>query len=382
MTRFASSKASLPVLFSIVVLDLVGFGIVIPILPYFAREYGASATVLGLLLTCYSAMQFFFAPLWGRLSDRIGRRPVMLITIAGTAAALVLLGLGHSLLWLFVARLLGGIFGANISVATAYITDITDESNRTRAMGLLGASFGVGFILGPAIGGALAPYGYSVPMLFAGSLAALNWIYASFVLVEPERRQERDAPASRLALPSERLVRWLCVIYFLFSFGVNQLESVFAFFMIDRFAYDAREVAYILVFMAVIMAGIQGGAIRPLAKRFGERRLLVVGALLLCASIATVPFSPTVSILLVPLAFASIGRGIGHPAMLSLVSSAADPERRGIVLGAFQSSASLARVLSPLAAGALYDATTAGPFLLASALMLTVFVLALRLPQE
>ena len=182
-----SRRGSLASLFAIVIVDLVGFGVVIPILPFYAESFGASATVLGLLLTCYAAMQFFFAPVWGRWSDRVGRRPVMLLTIAGTAVALLVMGLASSLAWLFVARLLGGLFGANISVASAYITDVTSEEERTRFMGFLGASFGLGFILGPAIGGLLAPYGYNVPMFFAAGLAAVNFLVALRYLREPER---------------------------------------------------------------------------------------------------------------------------------------------------------------------------------------------------
>ena len=153
----ARARSTLPILFSVVVVDLIGFGIVIPVLPFYAESFGASASVLGLLLAAYAAMQFLLAPVWGRLSDRIGRRPVLLATIAGTSGGLLVLGLADSLFWLFVGRTIAGAFAANVSVASAYISDVTDEHERTRWMGMLGASFGVGFLLGPAIGGLLAP---------------------------------------------------------------------------------------------------------------------------------------------------------------------------------------------------------------------------------
>ena len=171
-------RAALVVLFSVVVVDLIGFGIVVPILPFYARMYGASATELGLLMASYAAMQAVFAPIWGRLSDRFGRRAVVLTTIAGTSLALFTLGSASSLSWIFAARILAGAFGANISVASAYVTDVTATEERTRWMGMIGASFGVGFLFGPAIGGLLAPYGYPVPMLVAGGVAAVNWIVA------------------------------------------------------------------------------------------------------------------------------------------------------------------------------------------------------------
>ena len=368
-------RSSLLTLFSIVAIDLIGFGVVIPILPYLAESYGASATVLGVLLTCYSGMQFLFAPVWGRISDRVGRRPVMLFTIAGTSLSLLALGLAPSLFWLFVARLAGGLFSANVSVATAYVGDLTEGPERTRWMGLIGAAFAVGFILGPAIGGLLAPYGYQVPMLAAAGLAAVNFVYGLFSLREPPARAPDERRAA-LRLPPAGTVRKLCMACFVFTFGVSQLETVFAFFMIDAFSYQAREVAYILVMMALIMAAIQGGAIRRLAERFGERRLIFGGSALLAISLAAVPWMPAVALLLVPLAVASIGRALVYPSMLGLVSISAAAEERGLVMGAFQSSASLARVLGPLVAGALYDVHIASPFVLAGALMVPVAAIA------
>ena len=369
------NRSSLLTLFSIVAIDLIGFGVVIPILPYLADSYGASATVLGVLLTCYSGMQFLFAPVWGRLSDRVGRRPVMLLTIAGTSLALLALGLAPSLFWLFVARLFGGLFSANVSVATAYVGDLTEGPERTRWMGLIGAAFAIGFILGPAIGGLLAPYGYQVPMLAAAGLAAVNFVYGLFSLREPPTLATGDRPPA-IQLPPAGTVRKLCLACFVFTLGVSQLETVFAFFMIDRFRYEARQVAYILVMMALIMAAVQGGAIRRLATRFGERKLILGGSALLAVSLAAVPYMPTVSLLFVPLAVASVGRALVYPSMLGLVSVAAAAAERGLVMGAFQSSASLARVVGPLVAGALYDGHPTWPFLIAGALMVPVFVIA------
>ncbi|MDA8017473.1 MAG: MFS transporter [Thermoanaerobaculia bacterium] len=378
-SRQPTPRRRLATLYAVVVIDLIGFGVVIPILPFYAESYGASATVLGLLLTSYAGMQFLFAPVWGRLSDRYGRRPILLSTIAGTALALTGLGLASALPWIFVARIAGGMFGANISVASAYIADATDEDERTKYMGLLGASFAVGFILGPAIGGVLAPYGYHVPLLLAAGLAAANWVLAFFQLEEPVdvsqgvgKDETTVRSGGRFAWPSSRRARWICLAYFVFVYSVSHLETVFAFLMMDQFGFDARQVALILVLMGIIMAGVQGGAIRPLARRFGERRLWIVGTLILAPCLAIVPFVGTLWILLLPLAAASIGRGLVHPSMLSLVSRASEKEERGLVMGTFQSSASLARVAGPLAAGALYDWRLTAPFLAAAVLMLVV----------
>lgn len=193
-TEPSRSQPRLTVLFSVVVVDLIGYGIVVPILPFWAERYGASGFFLGLILASHALMQFLLAPTWGRLSDRIGRRPVMLVTIAGTAFSLLALGFAESLLQIFFARILTGIFGANISVATAYLTDVTEEADRTRWMGMIGASFAVGFTIGPPLGGLLAQLGQGAPMFFAAGLAFINVVWAAWRLVEPERHRPREEP--------------------------------------------------------------------------------------------------------------------------------------------------------------------------------------------
>lgn len=364
------SKSTLPVLFSIIVIDLIGFGIIIPVLPFYADAYGADGLVLGVLFTCHAAMQAIFAPRWGRLADRVGRRPVMLVTIAGTAASLVVLGLADSLAMLFVARILSGIFAANISVATAYIGDVTEDAERTRWMGMVGASFGVGFILGPAIGGPLALYGYGVPMFVAAGLAAANLVHAFFVLKEPASRHssaaEIQGSVEVLTKPS---IRNLCLTYFFFTVAVTQLEVIFAFFMKDTFGYDVAQVAWILVGMAVVMAGIQGGGTRRLVARHGEKSLLLFGVGLMALSFLTLPLPGTVGFLLIPLLGCAVGRAVSQPSMMGLVSFESTAANRGAVMGTFQSSASWARVLGPLLAGALYDWHHPSPFWFAAALL-------------
>jgi MFS family permease len=377
-------RAVLAVLFSVVVIDLIGFGIVLPILPFYADAYGADGTLLGLLFMVYAAAQFVCAPLWGRLSDRIGRRPVMLGTIAGTAGSLLLLGLADSLAGLFVARALGGVFAANVSVASAYITDVTEEVERTRWMGVLGACFGVGFVLGPALGGALAPLGYAVPMLVAAGLGAANLVHAAVSLREPPRHAEVGgaAPRRRLALLRDPLVRRLCVLNLAFSAAVTQLEVIFAFFMKDTFGWDAPRVAVILVGMAVLMGGVQGGGMKALSARFPERALAIGGSLVLAASLAAVPAAPGIAWLVVALAVAAVGRAVVQPSLLSLVSATAVARERGVAMGVFQSAGSLARVAGPVAAGVLYDLDHAAPFALAAVLLVVGAGLARGLPAE
>lgn len=378
----APARRGLVVLFSVVIVDLIGFGIVMPALPFWAREFGADATTLGLLMSSYAVAQFVCAPLWGRLSDRVGRRPVLLGTIAGTAAAMLAVGLAPSLAWLFAARIAAGAFAANVSVAAAYISDVTAPEERTRWMGMLGASFGVGFVLGPAIGGLLQPFGHAVPMLVAAGLAAANWLFALARLREPERHAAGGmAAGGRLGVLRDPVVRRITLANLLFSLAVTQLETLFAFFMMDRFAWDMRGVGFVLAGMAVVMGGIQGGGMKALSARFPERSLVVAGVLLLAVGFGAVPLPGSVPLLMIPLLLAAVGRAVAQPALLSLASQAARPDQRGLVMGAFQSSASLARIVGPALGGLLYDVSLPAPFWMASALLLLVALGARALPR-
>jgi MFS family permease len=358
----ARSKSTLAILFSVIIIDLIGVGIVLPILPYYADMFGASGTVLGLLLATHAAMQFLCSPVWGKLSDRVGRRPVMLITIAGTALSLYLLGTAQSLAWLFAARALSGFFSANISVAVAYLTDVTDESERTQWMGMIGASFSMGFILGPALGGLLAPYGLSVPMYTAAGMA-----------------KSGGRPPRLSAIFKDRIVAQLCLINLLFTLGVCQLESMIAYLMKDLFGWDASQVAWVLVMMGLLAAMIQAKGLRTLASRFGERVLLATGLLWMALAFPVVPHSWSVGLMLVSLAIAAVGRAISQSPMVSLVSMRTARDTRGATMGMFQSAASLGRVIGPMMAGVFYDASMSFPFYFAGALFGTSFVLTLRL---
>jgi predicted MFS family arabinose efflux permease len=247
-------------------------------------------------------------------------------------------------------------------------------------MGMLGASFGIGFVLGPAIGGLLSPYGHAVPMFFTAGLAALNWLFAASRLREPERHDRGARDTGRLASFRDPVVRGVVLANLAFSIAVTQLETLFAYFMSDRFGFDARGVAFFLVGMALVMGGIQGGGMKALSARFAERRLVVGGVTLLALGFAGVPLAPSVALLLLPLLFAAVGRAVAQPALLSLASQAARPEERGAVMGLFQSSASLARVVGPALGGLLYDVSLPAPFWLASALLVGVAFAGRRLP--
>jgi MFS family permease len=380
----ATPRAGLPVVLGVVVVDLIGFGIVMPILPFMVEAQVPADQIgiwVGLLLSGYAAAQFVFAPLWGRLSDRVGRRPVMLATIAGTAVSLFLFAWGGSLGWLLATRILAGAFAANVSVATAFIADATDESERTRWMGLIGAAFGIGFLLGPALAGGLSPLGNRVPLFAAAGLAALNWVHAALRLPETQHHEVRVARSRRSVL-ADPSVRWLCLANLVFALSVTQLETVFQIFLIQRFQYAAWQVALLMVAMAAVMATVQGGGMKALAARFPERRLVWIGALAMAACFVAVPAIHAIAPLLGVLAISAVGRAVIQPSLLSLTSLSADPADRGAVMGAFQSAASLARVFGPFAAGWLYDHAVATPFWLAGMLAVALSLLASTLPAR
>ncbi len=370
----------LGVLFSVIVVDLIGFGLVVPILPFWAERYGATGLTLGILLSSHALAQFLCAPGWGRLSDRIGRRPVMLVTIAGTSLALLALGLAESLAGIFAARLLAGVFGSNVSVATAYLTDVTDEADRTRWMGMIGASFAVGFTLGPPLGGVLARFGHGTPMFVAAGMAALNLVWAAARLREPERHAERPAPdlTNRLDVLRAPVIGRVCLIYLLFSLAVTQLETTFAFYMSHRFGFDVLGVGLVMLAMAIVMGAIQGGGMKRLSARFPERGLVITGLALMSLAFVLVPTAPTVAWLMAPLGLAAVGRGIAQPPMMSLVSLASDEGSRGLVMGVFQSTASAARIVGPVLAGWLYDRALPLPYWTAG--LLTALALLLAWP--
>jgi DHA1 family tetracycline resistance protein-like MFS transporter len=350
----AKNRSPLAIIFVTILIDLIGFGIVIPILPLYADHFGASATTVGFLLAVYSTMQFICSPLLGRLSDRVGRRPVLLLSILGTSLGFLIMGLARTLWLLFLARILDGATGGNISTAAAYIADVTLPEERSRGMGLIGAAFGIGLIIGPAVGGLMSRISMAAPFLFASALAAANALALYFLLPESLREEHRDQArrASILKIVSEsggwRLPGVLVTAFFA-TLAFSMLTATLALFTNKNadFLYDATRNGYLFAYMGLIGATIQGGLMGRLSRAFGDKTLAVSGALLTAAGMFLLPICANLSMLGLACTAIGIGNSLLTPTLNALASKAVDAASQGSVLGVMSSVGSLARILGP-----------------------------------
>ena len=354
-------RSPLFIILTTVFIDLVGFGIVIPVLPFYAEgtKFNATPRMVGLLFASYSVMQLIFSPILGGLSDKYGRRPVLLVSIIGTGIGFLIIGFAETLPMLFLGRILDGITGGNISTAQAYIADITTKENRATGMGMIGAAFGVGFVFGPAIGGILSRWGIYVPFLFAAGLCFANAILLYFRLPEtvtaqrpPENRAARGRGFGQLFKAiKEPSLAFVLTIYFLFIVSFSIMTSSFSFYTMFRFGYDAQHTGLLFAYVGIIAIVIQGGLIGRLVKRFGELPLIITGALCFAISLFAIPFvgpaAGGLAGLLIGGGVFSMGNSLATPALLGLASKNAPPDQQGSILGVTQSVASLARALGP-----------------------------------
>ncbi len=419
-----TGRSPLLFIFLTVFIDLLGFGIVIPLLPIYSTAYGASETQLGLLFACFSGMQFLFAPMWGHISDRIGRRKVLIGGLFGTSGAYVIFAFADEIamwlhgLWthqsaelgspeigswtlgvLFASRLLAGFFGANVSTASAYIADVTAPSERAKGMGLIGAAFGLGFTIGPAVGGELSHLSIHWPGVAAAALSFAAAVFGYLKLPEPPSGQRTKSrifslEQVRVALKEPR-IGWVLWLAFLSILAFSSFESMFLLFGLEKYwtyfgldhavtqatfqqKLDAGRYAgrYLFV-VGLISAAIQGGFIRRLVPRFGETRLIVVGPLLLALGLAIIGFSTAWWIVILGCVVMPLGFGVNNPSVNSLVSRASPSDQQGAYLGLQQSLASLARMLGPAFAGALFQfAGSRSPFLAAAGILIVATMLA------
>lgn len=384
----APGGASRLILFATVFFDLLGFGIVIPFLPMYAARLSIGAGAIGLILSAYSIMQFIFAPLLGRLSDRIGRRPIIMLGLFGSSLSYLIYGFTDSFAGLLISRAVHGACAATISTAQAYVADTTEESKRAHAMGMIGAAFGLGFVLGPAVGGLLGAVSLRTPVLFAAALTFANLIFAAIWL--PESRDPKVTARSASAWPRARWTRGLpprlarhralarlFVIAFLMTFAIAGLEATFALTVPAVYGYAAAGVGGLLAFAGLVQAIAQGYLVGKLVPRTGEARLMMAGAAALTLGLAPLGSWSSHFALYGMLVLIASGYGFGTTAVATLISRRTGRELQGEALGLNQSVLSLARIMGPIAGGMIYQVMgPAAPYLGGAVMAAAAMVLA------
>lgn len=388
----------LVIIFITIFIDLIGFGMVIPILPYYAETapFNATPFEIGMLFSVYSWMQFFFSPVLGRLSDRYGRRPILFMSLMGSAVGYFVLGIAGTLAMVFIGRILGGITGGSISTAQAYIADVTSKENRAKGMGLFGAAFGLGFILGPAIAGILSKYGVQVPFYFAAALSLVNAIALLFILPEsvkfgavPAVREKRNRFVDIIESFGEPKFGLINLIYFLLVTAFSIMTYAFVLFTMYRFQFNAEQNGYLFAYVGIVSIIGQGFLFGRLVNHLGESRLVAMGCVTMAVSLITFPFiGPQfggLAFLLIATSFLSFGNAMASPSLTSLASKISAENEQGRALGILQSGASLARAIGPTIGGVLLNnslnridnSTVLRTFGTASVIMFVAFVAAL-----
>jgi DHA1 family tetracycline resistance protein-like MFS transporter len=365
-------------IFLIVFIDLLGFSLILPLLPYYAETFGANAIVVGLLVASYAAAQLIGAPLLGRLSDRYGRRPVLLISVLGTLTGFLLLGfaepLGRFLSGLiapksshvfilgviFMSRILDGLTGGNITVAQAYISDVTDEQNRSKGLGLIGAAFGLGFIIGPAAGGALSRWGYSLPAFVAAAVSFFNFILILFILTESLPADQRELgsikkrppftlKALRLVLKRPKVGPLLYVRFF-YGLAFATFQTIFALYA-QEIGLNLQTTGFVLAYVGILSVVVQGGLIGPLTRRFRENALLISGLWIMTFALLAWAFTYHLWLLLLVLLPLAFSGGVLNTVIQSAITKSVDRQEVGGILGIATSLEAITRVIAPSAGG-------------------------------
>jgi DHA1 family tetracycline resistance protein-like MFS transporter len=383
-------RMALGLMFLTMFIDLIGFGIIIPLLPLYAKKFGASGLDIGLLMMSYSLMQFFCAPMWGRLSDKIGRKPVLMISLATSTIGYTIWGFSDSLPMLFLSRIVAGFGNANLAVAQAYVSDVTAEENRSQGMGMIGAAFGLGFVLGPAIAGISMHLGIHPNVLgfIAAFFSFADLIFMTTTLPEPpQRKNNPHNPFSHGAgfyfrTIANKKFSLSLLIMFISTFAFANMETTLVLLTSQYFNFTMEQNGYLFAGLGLVMALIQGGLIRRIAKIYPDAQLITIGTALITVGLLLTPATHSFPVLCVALLIMASGSGINNPSNSSLLSKLAPREETGGVMGIGQSMSTLGRVLGPVAGGYLFDAGGASsPYWLAAGFMLVACLLSLRLPK-
>lgn len=354
---------SLSVLFMIVFADMIGFGLIIPLLPYYVEVFNPSPFVAGFLLAAYPIGQLFGAPLVGRLSDKYGRKKLLFVSVAGTFTSLMILGFADSLFVVFLARLVDGLTGGNITVAQAYITDISDEKDRAKRLGMIGAAFGLGFVIGPAIGGFMSGFSYSTPIFFAAGLAIFNLLMILFLLKESltidkitERKKEKNVLVnfSSLVKALKRpQVGMLLTTSFVYSFAFGIFQAIFGFYAKNKLGLSSQTTGYVFAYIGILIAFSQGFLIGIITKRFSELKILFFSLGVVSVTLIGWALAPNLGILMIFLAPMALVAGLVAVMVRTILTKSVDKNEIGGTLGLVVSLESLSRVLAPIIGGIL-----------------------------
>lgn len=382
-------------LFIVCVIDVLGFGVIVPLIPYMGTRFDASPALITAILGTHALCQLIAAPLWGRLSDRYGRRPILLYSLAGACVSYAMLGFAPNIEWIFASRVLGGLMAGNISAAMAYASDISTSEDRAKALGVVGAAIGVGFMLGPAIGGLLAGEDLATASFVRPALVSMALSLGAMLLImlhlpeshtaEHRAQLARDAQPRRSPLALLRRVpalRYVTLAALLIAIAQAILESIFALWALARFGYGPRTVGLLMLVLALVPVTMQGGFVRWLVPRFGEYRVAWGGIVAFVVGLAIAGAAPGIGVAIFGLAIAGAGSGAFNPSGSALASKQAGGGNRGSVLGTYQSSSSLGRVIGPFISGAVFARFGPGaPFLL-GALIAAPAILAIALSRR
>lgn len=389
-TSAKPGRRAMVLIFLTVFIDLIGFGLIIPALPTYAQVLKADEQTIGLLIASYSVMQLIFMPFWGRLSDRVGRKPILIVSLTASALGYILWGLADSLILLFAARIVAGIGNANIAVAQAYMSDVTSKDERAKGMGLIGAAFGLGFVLGPAIGALLAGLGLGLNAVgyVAAAFSLIDLIFTAIYLPEPKERS--DAGEKRFGLGasfiwqtlSSRDLRISFAIFLVSTFAFANMEATIILLTNDRFHFSHMDNMVMFLYIGILMVIVQGRLIHGLNKKFGEKKLIVAGCFLSALGLLLTPVTDNVAVLYAALFLLALGTGINTPANQSLISKMASEDSVGGVMGLGQSLSTLGRILGPALGGFAFQHWGYGsPYWIGACTMVVAVVLGLCLPQ-
>lgn len=390
-----SSKKPLIIIFLTVFIYLLGFGIIIPIIPLLSLHFGATAFETGLLMSVYSLMQFIFSPIWGRLSDRYGRRPILLISLIGEVFSYIIFALARNLEWLFIARILSGFFGASISTASAYVSDITTNKERSKGMALIGAAFGLGFLFGPAIGGGLTVWAEhlsadpffktSFSSYWVSALCLITFLFAYKFLpetltkkVEPHKKQSRwEVFLHYFKVP---VVGPLILAFFMASVAMSMMESTLVLFMKEKFNWDIKEVSFGFAYIGIVMVFTQGYLVRKLIPKLGEKHVLRMGLIFLTLGFIGIATANSIPSMALTQTLVAMGLGFVNPSILGSISLLTPSTEQGAALGTTQGMSSLGRIIGPAMGGALFGSLSiTSPYIASGSLTIVALLIVIAI---